>query len=1638
MAAPSWNSAGVIRDLSGAKPAATVVFSLNVPITIGSGNAWTPALALDGGGMLHIAWSDDRSGYRRIFYSNSMDSGTTWSSDREIDGTVGAANAYNPAVAVDRTGGPYNGSVYVVWLESSSSTHVYLRRSPDRGASWLPRVQVDSAASRVILSVPALTLDPAGRLFVAWTDLRSGSGFNVFASRSFDGGATWSGEVQVSPSAPNNFNGTLAAWGGYVYLAWQELLLNATATSLWVARTADGGSTWTSTVIDTGAAPSNRLSPQLYTSPNGTVQIIWVARDSSGVESLRASRSTDNGATWSPPQRVDDATNSPLTYRSPRLAREGGVLFAVWEDNRNGDPDIFHTTSLDNGATWGDGVPNNDPRVDDTDSNANPFDDATNQTAPTAASDLYGVYVAWSDQRSGGNYQLYFSRSSYRRVLVTEFQDAPDGAEAVEIAAFAATPISLAGYRIDIDGFALDLSSLGTLSPGQHRVVGDPAWADLVYNITLGDEGGVIRVFDNTGALMDSIAYGQKGTVPDPIAGESVSRHWAGEWYSNDWARTPVPTWRARNSAPAENPDPMVVLNQVLFNPVAPSDAFVELFYLGIGPLNLAGYVIAGNVPYTIPAATVTASNPYFIVRAGDAPALFGSMTLAGDNVYLYNATGSLLDMAGWSSGHTPGTSMARIPDGFGGHGGFDDPSSIAAGWRFDVPPTIPLVVLRKDQKGAGDLGQVVSYPLTVLHRESAADVLEIGYTPGPDRWSASFVDNATGAPLLDHDGDGRPDTGLLAPGVPFAFDVHVQIPSVGPVADTEATVVSAQARGDPFARGAVTLTTGTPPRIEPSASVDRNPVYVVGSPPRFVTQTNLTLTIAGRGTAWVRRAPQDTVLLLDRSGSLADLYCPGCFALLKDASKTYVANLTIPDQAAVIYFNDNPIPKGPLTTNYALVMSEIDSEVAPGGWTAMGDGLHAANAEMSAHGIPTHFWAIILFTDGNNNWGTHDPLSEARISASLGIRVFTIGLGPDADAALLQNIAAITGGQYLHADRAADLYSIYAKIGTEIVNLAGYDSDLTDDVPMVQIQLPPYVIVPTGPYTDPATGRPRPPDWRSGGPSGTVLQWNVSALHLNQTWSVHFPIRSTQAGVVDILQMPGSRAEYQRWDGTTVIAPFPRVPLTVLEPARVRYTITRSPLGGTPAVDGVTVDGRWYTAPAVFDWWPGETHTIGVPGTNVSGQDSRYLLNGWDDGGAPTHGIVAESTDTIITARFWVQVRPTVHLLGTSPAHDVGVASVFAGAAAAARASGTWSDWVDVGTSLAFDRLAAGSGPDERWITLEDFAVAPWAAVASPFARDVLYYHQFTLRVTVTGLVPQHPAPLSSTAFGRTATASVSASWAGWIDESTDAGIAPLVMVSARERYRTGDVVSWKGDAPHTGLVRYVHEMYPSVRLLGTDDRHVVGLSVAAPSGDRLVDGLSGEWSDWVEVGATLAFDNRTSGSPARAATDATAFEVQTPFNATIHYAAPIETNLKPFFSAVYVAVLVALGVGVAWRWPIPFAGRRRKERERPADVRRRVARDRRKTALLIVAPMAVLEAAVGTASYFTGVLRIPDQGVWLSLGLTMNTIILAAGVGGQLVARSRGYDADKALAEAERMGTSGPEAAAPPPPDEHDEEQG
>ena len=76
--------------------------------------------------------------------------------------------------------------------------------------------------------------------------------------------------------------------------------------------------------------------------------VFWDARY--GNDEIFYKRSTDGGVTWSQDNRLTNANGISFT---PCLSVNGQVVHIVWSDDRDGNFEVYYKVSTDNGVTWG-------------------------------------------------------------------------------------------------------------------------------------------------------------------------------------------------------------------------------------------------------------------------------------------------------------------------------------------------------------------------------------------------------------------------------------------------------------------------------------------------------------------------------------------------------------------------------------------------------------------------------------------------------------------------------------------------------------------------------------------------------------------------------------------------------------------------------------------------------------------------------------------------------------------------------------------------------------------------------------------------------------------------------------------------------------------------------------------------------------------------------------------------------------------------------------------------------------------------------------------------------------------------------------------------------------------------------------
>ena len=167
----------------------------------------TPAVGPDG--TLYVAWTYfggririDRSFDGGLTFGNDINVTTVYNPHPTLNGGIGAPA--HPAMDVDITGGPYNGRIYIAYINrvSSSDYDIYIRHSDDQGVNWSDarRINDDPFNNGCDQFHPWLTVDNSGVVTTVWLDRRqdpSNWEWHCYLSQSFDGGMTWTPYQQV-------------------------------------------------------------------------------------------------------------------------------------------------------------------------------------------------------------------------------------------------------------------------------------------------------------------------------------------------------------------------------------------------------------------------------------------------------------------------------------------------------------------------------------------------------------------------------------------------------------------------------------------------------------------------------------------------------------------------------------------------------------------------------------------------------------------------------------------------------------------------------------------------------------------------------------------------------------------------------------------------------------------------------------------------------------------------------------------------------------------------------------------------------------------------------------------------------------------------------------------------------------------------------------------------------------------------------------------------------------------------------------------------------------------------------------------------------------------------------------------------
>ncbi len=329
------------------------------------------------GNVLHVVWHDERTNWD-IYYKRSSDAGATWGADTRLSN--GPAESHSASVAVSVS------TVIVVWNDNRDGhMELFFIRSTDGGLSW--GVETRLTTNDGFSSCNVVAAISGSVVHAIWNDARDGNN-EVYYKRSTDGGISWGTDTRLTNNASDLYEPSIAVSGLFIHTVWYD---NRDGNwEIYYKRSTNGGANWGA---DTRLSSTPIVSELTHVAASGSiVHVAWQDDRHGNNKQIYYRRSTDGGTTWGSEVHLSDNAGYAA---APSITVSDLNVHITWQDNRNGNFEVYYKRSTDGGLNWG-----SDTRL----TNASGNSLRTFSTITGTA-----VHVVWMDERNG-NWEIFYKQ----------------------------------------------------------------------------------------------------------------------------------------------------------------------------------------------------------------------------------------------------------------------------------------------------------------------------------------------------------------------------------------------------------------------------------------------------------------------------------------------------------------------------------------------------------------------------------------------------------------------------------------------------------------------------------------------------------------------------------------------------------------------------------------------------------------------------------------------------------------------------------------------------------------------------------------------------------------------------------------------------------------------------------------------------------------------------------------------------------------------------------------------------------------------------------------------------------------------------------------------------------------------------
>jgi hypothetical protein len=283
------------------------------------------------GESVYVVWADNTSGNKEVLFAVGKNNGSNFASTLNLSNTD--SDSFNQEIAV------FEENIYVVWLEEGESNNrVIFRASHDEGKTFDGPMVISEKAN--FGTLPKIFADGQG-VHVAWSLLENEKENGLFYSASSDGGKSFGEPKKLSDQ--NDFGEPqIVARNNTVYVV-SGGLDTVEVNGLLVARSTDGGNTFSSEMIDVNGSFVNPLNVEAAVD-GSTLYIAGQVYFGDNEEILLLPLDFQSGL--ANPLGLVNLSGNPKISECPSISIAGNRIFVVWEDLSPGNHEILYAKGM--------------------------------------------------------------------------------------------------------------------------------------------------------------------------------------------------------------------------------------------------------------------------------------------------------------------------------------------------------------------------------------------------------------------------------------------------------------------------------------------------------------------------------------------------------------------------------------------------------------------------------------------------------------------------------------------------------------------------------------------------------------------------------------------------------------------------------------------------------------------------------------------------------------------------------------------------------------------------------------------------------------------------------------------------------------------------------------------------------------------------------------------------------------------------------------------------------------------------------------------------------------------------------------------------------------------------------------------